>query len=163
MLEAIQKNSNSPKKVALLSFTGKAASRLEESLDFLDLAQIDANHFQKENVFLRISTIHSVTEQKGLLLQRGRRTFFVGLPCFRRGIYDRLSFDRATFRKNNPRTQLVLVGDSLQLHPIEVGYFFFGSVTMLLCLLSKFLYPKKKFPTGKTIPIEKGRKKKPVL
>ena len=27
--------------------------------------------------------------------------------------------------KTHPQTQLVLVGDSLQLHPIEVGYFFF--------------------------------------
>ena len=34
LLEAIQKNNNISKKIAFLTFTGKAASRLEESFNF---------------------------------------------------------------------------------------------------------------------------------
>ena len=38
--------------------------------------------------------------------------------------------------KTHPQTKLVLVGDSLQLHPIEVGYFFFD-----LCQALKKVQP----------------------
>ena len=64
LLEAIQKNNNISKKIAFLTFTGKAASRLEESFNFLDLEKIDAHHFQLSSVFLRISTIHSMLNSK---------------------------------------------------------------------------------------------------
>ena len=150
LLEAIQKNSNSPKKVALLSFTGKAASRLEESLDFLDLEQIDANHFQKENVFLRISTIHSVLQSKKDYYYSEAEELF---------LWDYLVLDEASMidlvlierllEKTHPRTQLVLVGDSLQLHPIEVGYFFFD-------LCQALQSPKLKARPFFYIPLQKG-------
>ena len=51
--------------------------------------------------------------------------------------------------KTHPQTQLVLVGDSLQLHPIEVGYFFFD-------LCQALQSPKLKARPFFYIPLQKG-------
>ena len=137
LLEAIQKNNNISKKIAFLTFTGKAASRLEESFNFLDLEKIDAHHFQLSSVFLRISTIHSMLNSKHNYYYNETEDLF---------LWDYLVLDEASMvdlvlmgkllAKTHPQTKLVLVGDSLQLHPIEVGYFFFD-----LCQALKKVQP----------------------
>ena len=137
LLETIQKNSKVSKKIAFLTFTGKAASRLEESFNFLDLEKIDAHHFQLGSVFLRISTIHSVLHSKHNYYYNEAEDLF---------LWDYLVLDEASMvdlvlmgkllAKTHAQTKLVLVGDSFQLHPIEAGYFFFD-----LCQALKKIQP----------------------
>ncbi len=150
LLETIQKNSTTAKKIAFLSFTGKAASRLEESLNFLDLEQIDANHFRLGNIFLRISTIHSMLQSKHDYYYSEEEDLF---------LWDYLVLDETSMidlaligrllSKTHPHSKVVLVGDHLQLHPIEVGYFFFD-------LCQALQSPKIKIRPFFFIPLQKG-------
>ena len=145
LLETIQKNSTTSKKIAFLSFTGKAASRLEESLNFLNLEKIDAHHFQLDNIFLRISTIHSMLQSKQEYYYNEAEELFLWdyLVLDEASMID-LSLMKQLLAKTHLQAQLVLVGDSLQLHPIEVGYFFFDLCQTLQKIRPFFFIPLQK-------------------
>ena len=133
LISILSEETTKPLKIALLSLTGKASRRLEEEVQkSLNLEHLESSLFRHKEIFLRISTIHS------MLFNKVSYYYDAAKECF---LWDYLIIDEASMidlelmelllKQTSEKTKLTLVGDNLQLNPIEAGYFFFDICTSM--------------------------------
>jgi exodeoxyribonuclease V alpha subunit len=134
-LEELQKKTPQKKqtfKVALLSFTGKAVRRIKEQLPIDTMESVFSNCYFKENIFLNVSTIHSLLKNKKSYYYNEEKEQF---------LWDWVIIDETSMvdlaliyklLKSLPEnTKTIFIGDSYQLNPIDAGYFFFDICSAL--------------------------------
>lgn len=113
-------------KVALLSFTGKAVRRIKEQLPIDKMEAVFSNCFRSENIFLNISTIHSLLRNKKDYYYNKEKEQFLWdwLIIDETSMVD-LALICSLLKQLAPHTKTVFIGDSFQLNPIDAGHFFF--------------------------------------
>lgn len=126
LINFLKKTTQNNIKVAVVTLTGKAARRIEESCQWIELTKIGNNFFTTGNILFRISTIHSMLNQKNSYYYNQEEQFF---------LWDYLIVDESSMidiallykllTKTHHKTKISFVGDSRQLNPINAGYFFF--------------------------------------
>ena len=125
ILEKIAKNFKN-KKVALLSFTGKAVRRIKEQLADKSGKELIANCYLYNGIFVRISTIHSMLQNKNSYsYHKELKEFDWDFLVLDETSMISLSLIAKVLKKTAKKTKIIFIGDHQQLNPIEAGYFFF--------------------------------------
>ena len=125
------------KKVALVSFTGKAVHRIKEQLGNKTKKELIANSYFYKGIFLQISTLHSMLNNKNsYIYNKKEKNFDWDFLIVDETSMISLSLMARVLEKTAKKTKVVLIGDYRQIHPIEAGYFFFD-----LSLAVKKIFP----------------------